>query len=513
MSFESILFMDNQSMASHNNLEAPDYFPDLYLDQVIESITAPKKEYDLKPFFYAVLQDSHSIHYRQSVFRDLENPSVFDMVNRFAEKMVIVRRYLEMIKHLYYQYHKEGWYLEAAAVYCEALSCFSRELSTVDLQSRGLSDFREYLNALTHSDQLNTLTADVDALKAELASIQYSIILRSNYIKIQKYEGEIDYSREVEQVFSKFKQGEVKDYKIVLPARSGMDHVEAGILSGVVKLFPEIFRELDQFCAKHDGFLDQTISRFDREIQFYIAYLEFISKIKELGLKFSYPKILEKEKNIQASAAFDIALANKYFLGDSPIVCNDFSLNGNERILVVTGPNQGGKTTFARMIGQLHYFACLGCPVSARKAKLFLFDRIFTHFEKEEDIRSLRGKLKDDLVRIHQSLKEATPRSIFIINEIFTSTTLKDAVFLGKQIMEEITRLESLCVCVTFIDELSSLGEQTVSMMSMVLPADPTVRTFKIERKPADGLSYAICIAEKHKLTYARIKDRIKNES
>jgi hypothetical protein len=129
--------MDNQSMASHNNLEAPDYFPDLYLDQVIESITAPKKEYDLKPFFYAVLQDSHSIHYRQSVFRDLENPSVFDMVNLFAEIMVIVRRYLEMIKHLYYHYHKEGWYLEAAAVYCEALSCFSRELSTVDLQSRG----------------------------------------------------------------------------------------------------------------------------------------------------------------------------------------------------------------------------------------------------------------------------------------------------------------------------------------------------------------------------------------
>lgn len=509
MLYQSILFNRLPDYDVIQATEMPAFFVDLNLDQVVNAICAGRQEHNLKPFFYYPLHDSDSIRYRQEVAKDLEREEIRKHINTFAQKMSMVRRYLGLVGNLYYHYHQAGWFLESAIMYCEAIKGLAEGLSTSELKSRGFLAFREFVNGYRNSEYFQLLDSETTLRKKDLSSVQYSIIIRGSRVGVRKYEAEGDYSEEVERTFEKFKQGAVKDYKVKNIKGSGFNHIEAQILDNVARLYPEIFSALDTYWQKHQNFIDETIRIFDYEVQFYITYLEYIQKMKQAGLKFCYPEVTGEDKEISEVDGFDIALANKLVGESAEVVCNDFYLKGKERIIVVTGPNQGGKTTFARMFGQLHYLACLGCSVPGRQAKLFLFDQLFTHFEKEEKIKNLRGKLHDDLVRVHEILNLATPNSIVIMNEIFNSTTLKDAVFLSKNIMEQIIDLDLLCVCVTFIDELTSLGEKTVSMVSTIVPDNPAMRTFKIIRKPSDGLAYAISIAEKYHLTYRLLKERI----
>jgi DNA mismatch repair ATPase MutS len=511
MSFHSILFEKTDGAVKKETPEAPVFFADLNLDQTIDAVSAWKQEYNLKPFLYTSLNDIDAIEYRHEIFQDLENENLLESIKSFAQKMRKMREHLAQADKFYYKYQKESWFLHAVDIYCDAINSLEQDLSHAGLRSRGFLAFREYLTNYANSDRFRSLLSETKKVFEDLSSVKYSMLIKGSSIKVRRYETAIDYSAAIEETFDKFKQGAVKDYRVKFSSGPDMNHVEAGVLDLVARLYPDIFLYLENYCAGNRDYLDETIGVFDREIQFYVAYLEFIAIFKRAGLKFCYPQIVKECKEVYDYEGFDSALAYRLITEKSSVVCNDFHLKDKERVFVVSGPNQGGKTTFARTFGQLHYLASIGCPVPGRQAQLFLFDRLFTHFEKEENIENLRGKLQDDLVRIHDILGQATSNSIAIMNEIFTSTTLQDALFLSKKVMEKIIGLDLLCVWVTFIDELASYGEQTVSMVSTVDPENPILRTYKIIRRPADGLSYAIAIAEKYRLTYDHLRERIKS--
>lgn len=503
----SVLFRQNGSLSL--SLEQPDCFPDLNLDQIVAAVIAPKEEYDLAPFFYSPLRDVESVRYRQEVMRDLENEALLEHIQAFAAAMSTVHRYLALAEKLDFVYHQKGWVLEAALVYCDAVMALSRHLATTPLKSWGLSAFREYLERYLSSPSFQSLALESHKVKQALEEVQCCVIIETGKFRVKPYEGEIEYSIEIEKTFEKFKQSGAQNYITPFPERNGMSHIDAKMLEFAAKLFPEPFAALDRFYAQHVPFLDATIQTFEREIQFYVAYLDFIAEFKRQGLPFCYPQVSSTSKEVSLYDGFDLALAHTRRHAQQPIVLNDFSLHDPERILVVTGPNQGGKTTFARMFGQVHYLASLGCPVPGREAHLFLFDHIFTHFERAEDIRNLRGKLEDDLVRLHTLLSRATSNSLFILNEIFTSTTVYDALFLSKEVMRRLIKLDTLAVWVTFLDELASLNEKTVSLVALVDAENPAVRTFRIVRMPANGLAYALSLARKYGLTHAQLRERL----
>lgn len=505
----SLLYHRGSMTEELQDAEPPACFGDLNLDQVFQSVVRQSKPYNLLPLYYTLPRTEQDIRYRQEVSRDLERDAVSHCTDAFAHEMVVMRRFLDLVPTLRFPYHIEGWLLEAILVYCGAVRGLSEGLSGMSLSSPGMMSLREYLAAYVASPAFLELDRGAREVKQELAAIRYSVIIKGNSVRVQLYEGETDLSEDIERTFDKFRQGDVKDYTTNQTLAAGMNHVGAQILEGVARLCPDAFAHLDVFIRTHSDFVDPTVARVDRELQFFTAYLQYIRGIRRAGLAFCYPEIAVQDKALWCRAGFDLALAHQLVEGHKRVVTNDWSLSGPERVLVVTGPNQGGKTTFARAFGQAHYLAGLGLPVPAREARLYLTDQVLTHFEREEDITNLRGKLYDDVLRMKEILEQATEDSVVIMNEIFSSTALQDAMLLSQSVMHQIIALDVIGVCVTFMDELAVLSERTVSMVSTVLPGDPATRTFKIVRRPADGLAYAITIAERHGLTRELLRERI----
>lgn len=505
----SILFDRLEDCSNAQSAGPPIAFVDLNLDQVVDAVTAEWAGYDLQPFFYYSLRLSESVSYRHEVFRDLENAALYERIRAFAASMRDVRGHLQVAAKFYYQYQKEAWFLHAVERYCDTIAHLAADLSSLTLSSRGFTSLKTYVVGYAASNLFKSLVNETNVLKDDLAEVKYCILINGDTLTVRNCADESNYSAEIEATFEKFKQGAVSDYRVTYRFTTEMNHIEAKVLEFVAQLNPDLFSRLDAYCIRHAHFIDETIATFDREVHFYIAYLEHIAKFKARGLSFCYPQVSTTTKAVHAREAFDLGLAQKLADANATIVCNDFALQDPERIIVVTGPNQGGKTTFARMFAQLHYLASLGCPVPGRAAHLFLFDQLFTHFEREEKVESLRGKLEDDLTRVHAILRHATPNSIIVMNEVFTSATVQDELFLSQNVIRRLDDLDVLCVWVTFLDELASFGHKTVSMVSTIAPDNPTLRTFKVVRRPADGLAYAMAIAEKYRVTYDCVKERI----
>lgn len=505
----SILFARPGSGAGDDRT-APEFFRDLHLDQVVDDVTAAYGEYALAPYFYTPLMSVDEIRYRHEVFQDLQTPALWTLIQRFAEQMRAVRTHLTQAEKLHYRYQREAWFLDAVRIYTEAVAALRAGLAGLTLGSRGFRAVRAYLEEYLASDVFRDLADDAAQVRAGLAGMTYCLRIEGSRITVSRYDGEADYAAEVEQTFERFKRAAGKDYRTDFRSPPEMNHVEAGVLDLVAGLYPDAFRALDTFADRHRDFMDGTVAAFDREVQFYVAYLEFVRRVSAAGLRFCYPRVSERSKEIAATETFDVALAVRLASRQGVVVCNDFFLTDPERILIVTGPNQGGKTTFARTVGQIHYLASLGCLVPGSEARVFLPDALFTHFEREETLSDLHGELQDDLVRMHNILERATPRSLLILNEVFTSATFRDALFLSRQVLEQIVHLDLLCVCVTFLDELTTLSRTAVSMVSNVVPENPSLRTYKILRRPADGRAYAVAIAEKYGLTPARLGERLR---
>ena len=196
MSFPSILFERPEDFIDERQIDAPDFFVDLNLDQIIAAVTAGREEYNLKPFFYYPLNRIGAIEYRHEIMQDLENAALSEHVKSFSQQMRTVREHLAQADKLHYNYQKEAWFLDAVEVYCDAVNCLADNLSNAALKSRGFSAFGEYLANYAGSAGFTSLLAETKQLKADLAAARYCVLIKGNGFEVRKYGCPIRLQRE-----------------------------------------------------------------------------------------------------------------------------------------------------------------------------------------------------------------------------------------------------------------------------------------------------------------------------
>lgn len=493
--------------------EDPSCFLDLNLDRVVAEALARHEgaAHGLTAVFRHLPRDADTLAWRHEVFRDLAQEGIRAAINDFKQEMSILGEVFAARDRMHDRRQAQAHHLGAAETYGRLVTAFAEALAKAEPRSRGLCALAGWLERHVRDEAFQTRLAAASELRATFGALRFGLLVAGGSVRVTRpHEGQ-DYSQVVEDCFARFAQTEIADHDFTFKDFAEINHVEAGILDRVAKLYPAPFADLAAFHDRWSEIVDPVVARFDDEIRFYLCWLDYTAPLETAGLSVTLPELSLDDRSEAVEAAFDIALAQKLVAEGKEVVCNDFRLSGTERVFVVTGPNQGGKTTFARMVGQIHWLAGLGLPVPGRTARLFIVDHVHTHFEHEEEVATGRGKLEDEVFRIHEILGQATSESLIVLNEIFSSTTLEDAVDLATRVMRRVLDLGAFGVCVTFLDELASLDPAVVSCTSSVLPDDPARRSFRIERREADGNAFALSLAKRHGLLGEQILERIKS--
>jgi hypothetical protein len=168
------------------------------------------------------------------------------------------------------------------------------------------------------------------------------------------------------------------------------------------------------------------------ELAFYLGCLNLHDRLEVKGEPFCFPEPLAAgQPSLTAEGIYDVCLA--LHLGN-PVVGNGINADGMS-LVMITGANQGGKSTMLRSLGLAHLMMQSGMFVGARSLRADVSAGVFTHYKREEDVTMEGGKLDEELSRMSEIADQISGHSILLCNESFASTNEREGSEIARQII------------------------------------------------------------------------------
>lgn len=216
------------------------------------------------------------------------------------------------------------------------------------------------------------------------------------------------------------------------------------------------------------------------ELGFYVGCVNLADGLRERGVPTCFPQ--PSESRPLRLSALDLRDASLVLRAGNEVVGNDVSADGKP-LLIITGANSGGKSTFLRSVGLAQLMMECGMFTCAREFRSSVCAGIFTHFAREEDGSMVSGRFDQELGRMSVIADRITPGSLILFNESFASTNESEGSEITRQVVLALADSGVRVIFVTHLfDFAGSLHSQSMS----------TALFLRAQRRPNGRRSYRI---------------------
>lgn len=372
--------------------------------------------------------DLDTIVYRQSILKDcLKNPSIVRVIYQIPLEAIEKRRKI--------------WFYGFSSSYPGATLSGAMELMQmfVDL----LRKLRALADKHAHRFKSQGFTRFFAMIRKELQDDYFAEM--QNHLKVLKFRDGVLISAELG------KGNESSNYMLRKPKEKKQSWRER-LLTKKPPVYTYTLHPRDEAGARALGELkDRGINRVANvlarsadhidnffkmlriELAFYIGCLNLYGQLDQMGEPTAFPEpATAGERRCSFQGLYDVCLA---LTMKQKIVGNRANADG-KNLVIITGANQGGKSTFLRSVGMAQLMMQCGMFVPAEAFCANLCDGLFTHYKREEDNAMESGKLDEELGRMSDIVDHVTPNAMILFNESFAATNERE----GSEIARQITR-------------------------------------------------------------------------
>lgn len=360
--------------------------------------------------------DDATTRYRQDALEELiKSPRLRENVR----DVVTGLNQIDVALKNFGQHHLERG-LAVLRVYRDFIQNFS---DLKDAQSEAVLSVHNYLRDIRASREFSEVCDFIDKIE-NLRGIDFRVTLDKDGTPLNMSALELVEKEEkskkpfFERIFGSRRSDEIKETNL---RRSWGDELNA-----LGKIIQEYIDE--KFIEVIEKYVPQIeeVRALLVPLDFYRCVADYFIQLQESGFEISRPHLLpQKERKMRVINARNPLLMKAKNQGHE-VVPNNIEYDSENNIFVITGPNNGGKTTYVKTVGLIQLMAQKGLFVPARYAEVSFVDGIYTHFVAPDDITKGEGRYRNELRRMKDLFKRATPYSLVILDEPCGGTSYEE---------------------------------------------------------------------------------------